>query len=222
MASDSLVPAAIAAYGCYACNETGLLTLLWISKGWQPQLVAVGHLHDPSGTSIGGASLQGATRLGQSIVGADLDGDGVRDLVASTAEGRLLAVLMAAGRHEASAGSPSQAGLFVREAIWIEGVSTPPTGCSIGTSMQLLPPLHLFPASTRLAVSRPCDDTSDSNGAIEVAVIDVGVDARGPKQRWSQAHRVVGRSPAVLHDLLRTNNGNLSDFGTHRAVYIRS
>jgi len=138
IAPPLLAECSVVAYGCTSCDALrGSIGLFWVEKATEPAVVAVAVLAGGTSRTIGGAAVPANEGIGTALSSVDVDGDGVRDLIASTAQGRLLVVFLAAG-GVTSAGVTSAGatpGAMIREAVWVSGMGTVPAGCRWGSQL---------------------------------------------------------------------------------------
>ena len=186
------------------------------------------HHHVAPGPAVpGAAGLQVPQNegLGRSLVTDDIDGDGVRDVVASTMKNRLLILLLAAGGRLSSGW---EAGAVLKDTVWVDGLPPVPFGCRMGNAMHLLPPLHLYPTGSRVALARPCNQSSEHTGTIQVAVLQPEMDgANATAMEYDgsimpRASRIVGWEQGQLASLSVNLMSDPANRHLQRAVYFGS
>jgi len=74
----------IIAIGCpWAADGYGGILLFWISRGPLPEAIAAADIRPDSFGIVGEVQLPAEAQVGMAIAAADVDGDGILDLVSS-------------------------------------------------------------------------------------------------------------------------------------------
>jgi len=76
--------------------------------------------------------------LGRSVTTDDVDGDGVRDVIAGTLINRIMVLFLATAGPVQGTRNP---GAFIREAVWVGSIPDVQANCMLGSAMHVLPAL---------------------------------------------------------------------------------